>query len=62
MDIIEELKAANEEVQKQRALIEQEMEEKGNKGKLWQNGMCLAWPAYERAIDTQAKLRAKHGV
>jgi hypothetical protein len=59
---IKELIAAKEEVQKQITLIEQEMEEKGNKGRFWQNGMCSAWPAYERAIEAQAKLREKYGV
>jgi len=62
MDIIEELKLASDEIRKQKALIEAEMEEKGRKGKIWQNGMCMAWPAYERAIKVQANLREKYGV
>jgi len=62
MNAIEELKLASEEVARQRKLIELEMEEKGNKGKLWQNGMCKAWPDYEKAISRQAQLRELHGV
>lgn len=62
ISVIEELRAASAEVQKQRVLVEQEMEEKGRRGKLWENGMCAAWPAYQRAIKAQDELRARHGV
>lgn len=61
MNAIEELKLASEEVARHRKLIELEMEEKGSKGKLWQNGMCMAWPDYEKAIARQAQLRELHG-
>jgi hypothetical protein len=60
--MVEKLKKAAEEVDKQRALVEQEMAERGNKGHLWHNGMCKAWPDYEKAISVQAELRAKFGV
>jgi hypothetical protein len=61
MTIIEELQAAADEVEKQRKLVEAEMVEKGSRGKLWQNGMCKAWPAYEYAIYKQNEVRRKHG-
>ena len=62
LNAIEELKSINEEVVKQRKLIELEMIEKGNQGKLWQNGWCKAWPDYEKAITRQSQLREFYGV
>lgn len=62
MTELDELKVAAAEVEKQRMLIEQEMQYRGNMGRLWQNGMCKAWPAYTAAVDRQAKLRQKYGV
>jgi hypothetical protein len=62
MNPIEQLKLASEEVARYRKLIELEMVEKGSKGKLWQNGWCMAWPDYEKACMRQAQLRELHGV
>ena len=42
--------------------IQTEMRDQGNKGHLWQNGRCKAWPDYERAVANQQMLRAKYGV
>ena len=60
--MIKELKEANDEVNKQRSLVEQEMVDQGNKGNLWQNSMCKAWSDYEAAIVTQENLREKYGI
>ena len=60
--MIEELKQAAAEVKKQRELVEQEMDERGSEGKLWQNGLCKAWPAYMMAHEAQSNLREKYGV
>jgi len=37
--------------------VRDEMAEKGNKGILWKNGDCKAWPDYEKATTNLYNLR-----
>lgn len=60
--MIDQLKQAADNVNKYRKLIEQEMVEQGNRGRLWKNGMCKDWPKYEAALIEQERLRYKYGV
>lgn len=61
-DQIAVLKAARTEVDRLAAEIKQEMADKGNEGHLWTNGMCRAWPAYEKAHARLTVLREEYGV
>jgi hypothetical protein len=60
--IIEQLRMARAETEKQSKLVTDEMKERGAKGELWQNKLCKAWPDYERAEMEFATLRNKYEV
>jgi hypothetical protein len=62
MNVLDELLTANTEVLKQKKLVEDEVAEKENEGRLWKRSMCAAWPDYMKAVARQIQLREKHGV
>lgn len=51
------LRSAKQELDRQRALVDGEMDALARNNQLWTNGQCKAWPAYETALGAyQAQL------
>lgn len=60
--VLDRLRAAKAEHDRQRQLVIDEMNERGSQGQLWRNDKCKAWPDYERALTNLNLVRKECGV